>query len=111
MAAVRNQPKSIQLSLTLVFCLIGGTTQAQLLYSFETGLDGFEMQGGSDSDYINHAQSTIGATDGSMALEVETGPGFGRDIVVNETLAWVARVTTCSTRSRPTRLTTRSTST
>ncbi|MEQ8848708.1 hypothetical protein [Botrimarina sp.] len=59
--------------------------EAQLLYSFESGLDGFEPQGAADSDYISHVQSSIGATDGAMSLRVETGPGFGRDVVVNET--------------------------
>ncbi|MEO0530748.1 MAG: hypothetical protein AAF266_09275, partial [Planctomycetota bacterium] len=72
------------LALTLG-AVLGGTAHAQLLYSFEAGLDGFEPQGAADSDYLNHFQSTIGATDGSMALEIETGSGFGRDVVVNET--------------------------
>ncbi|QDT68868.1 hypothetical protein MalM25_17930 [Planctomycetes bacterium MalM25] len=72
--------------LTCLFAtlVVASPASAQLLYSFETGLDGFEPQGGSDSDYINHAQSSIGATEGTMALEIETGSGFGRDVVVNE---------------------------
>lgn len=75
----------VTLALLLQAALTSDSVQAQLLYSFETSLDGFEPQGGGDSDYLNHVQSTIGATDGSMALEIETGSGFGRDVVVNET--------------------------
>ena len=72
-------------ALLLLFVSSGAMARAQLLYSFETGLDGFVPQGAADSDYISHTQSPIGATDGSMALRVETGSGFGRDVVVNET--------------------------
>ncbi len=75
-------------ALLLVSLVFGGASvaQAQLLYSFETGLEGFEPGPGGDSDYIDHLQSTTGATDGTMALEIETASGFGRDVVVNETV-------------------------
>lgn len=70
--------------LSLGVMLAASAASGQLLYSFETGLDGFEPQGAADSDYLNHVQSTINPTDGSFSLEVETGSGFGRDVVVNE---------------------------
>ncbi|TWT47533.1 hypothetical protein [Botrimarina hoheduenensis] len=69
----------------ILSAVLGSPANAQLLYSFETGLNGFVPQGGADSDYIGHTQSTIGATNGTMALAIETGTGFGRDVVVNET--------------------------
>ncbi len=58
--------------------------QAQLLYSFESGLDGFIPTGQSDSQYINHFQTTSGATSGTMAMGIESGAGFGRDVQVSE---------------------------
>lgn len=60
-----------------------GEATAQLLYSFETGLDGFVRNTGGTSDYISHQQSTTGVTLGSFALEVETGPSFGFDVKVD----------------------------
>ncbi len=80
--------KSSVLTWILPLALLGMMVphaNAQLLYSFETGLDNWVAQGGADSDYISHAQSTVGATDGTMAMAIETGTGFGRDVVVDET--------------------------
>ena len=74
------------LILLFVVSAVETEVNAQLLYSFETGSDGWVLQGGADSDYIAHAPSTTGATHGAMALEIETGSGFGRDVVVNETV-------------------------
>ncbi|TWU29259.1 hypothetical protein [Bythopirellula polymerisocia] len=61
--------------------LSGSTTaQAQLLYSFETGLEGWAATGYSTSDFISVATSTMGATVGSQSMAIETGPTFGWDV-------------------------------
>ncbi len=71
--------------LLLVACA-ARSAEAQLLYSFESGLDGFVPTGQADSDYINHFQTTAGATDGSMAMGIESGAGFGRDVQISESV-------------------------
>ena len=53
------------------------TTEAQVLYSFESGVDGFIVEPGTTTPFM---QSATGATDGAFALEVETGSAFGFDV-------------------------------
>ena len=53
---------------------------AQLLYSFETGLEGWGASGFSNSDLISVATSTAGATEGVQSMVIETGPTFGWDV-------------------------------
>ncbi|QEG33987.1 PEP-CTERM sorting domain-containing protein [Bythopirellula goksoeyrii] len=67
----------------LLFASISSTTHAQLLYSFETGLDDWAATGFSNSDFISVATSTMGATEGLQSLAVETGPTFGWDVNVS----------------------------
>ena len=54
--------------------------QAQLLYSFETGLEGWGASGFSNSDLISVGTSTAGATEGVQSMAIETGPTFGWDV-------------------------------
>ncbi len=62
-------------------CLLGSTcVHAQLLYSFESGLEGWEATGYSGSDFISVATSSMGATNGSQSMAIETGPTFGWDV-------------------------------
>ncbi|QDU88845.1 hypothetical protein Pla175_22290 [Pirellulimonas nuda] len=86
--AITLHPRSVCRSACLLFLLAGiaCSAQAQLLYSFESGLDGFVPTGQSDSDYINHFQTTTGATNGVMAMGIESGAGFGRDVQVSESI-------------------------
>ena len=76
--------KALRLLVVLFVCGAASIVNAQLLYSFESGLDGFIPTGQTDSDYINHFQTTTGATLGTMAMGIETGSGFGRDVQVSE---------------------------
>ncbi len=61
-----------------------GQVSAQtLLYSFETGLEGWAPTGQADSDYVSHAQFTGNATNGTKSMQVITGTGFGRDVQID----------------------------
>ncbi|WP_146588573.1 hypothetical protein [Posidoniimonas polymericola] len=64
------------LALTAAFG-VAGSASAQLLFSFESGLDGW-VGPTSAGPYINHFQTTTGATEGAMAMGVETSYDFGR---------------------------------
>jgi hypothetical protein len=62
---------------------MSGVAQAQLLYSFETGLEGWAATGFAETDFISMGLSTSGATEGSQSMMVETGPTFGWDVNEN----------------------------
>lgn len=65
-------------------CLLAvPSVHAQLLYSFESGLNGWAATGFGDSDFISVATSTMGATEGAQSMAVETGPTFGWDVNVS----------------------------
>lgn len=54
---------------------IPSSLSAQLLYSFESGTEGWIPS----TSALSLAQSTIGATEGTHSLAVETAPGFTND--------------------------------
>ncbi len=58
--------------------------QTHLLYSFETGLEGWGPTGFPETDFIGMATSSMGATQGSKSMAVETGPTNGPQF----TLSW-----------------------
>lgn len=67
-------------TLLAAILLDGSTARGQLLWSFETGLEGWEATGYTDSDFISLATSAMGATDGTQSMVVETGPTYGWDV-------------------------------
>ncbi|MCA9235595.1 MAG: hypothetical protein KDA44_08980 [Planctomycetales bacterium] len=68
-------------ALVCLFC--GPAAQAQLLWSFETGLEGWQATGYNDSDFISIGTSASAATEGTQSLVVETGPSYGWDVLSN----------------------------
>lgn len=54
--------------------------RGQLLFSFESDLEGWAATGFGDSDLIAVSTSTNGATEGLHSMEIETGPSFGWDV-------------------------------
>jgi hypothetical protein len=56
---------------------ISSSAHAQLLYSFEAGLEGWGPTGFTGSDLISVTQSTLGPTDGTHSMAVERGNAIG----------------------------------
>ncbi|MEX2307915.1 MAG: hypothetical protein WD738_10005 [Pirellulales bacterium] len=55
----------------------GSSANAQLLYSFEPGLEGWTATGFAGSDLISVSQATQGFTDGTHSMAVERGRAIG----------------------------------
>lgn len=86
---------SLRISLILTCAAVGicrgRGAQAQTLWSFETGVEGWQATGYGDSDFISVGTSTSGATAGAQSLVVETGPTYGWDVSASVSAVDTAR--------------------
>lgn len=64
----------------------------QLLYSFETDLQGWGAGGLNANAAINKTQSTTGATQGTQSMALEVNPNFTGDASVNSDASVVAAI-------------------
>jgi hypothetical protein len=72
---LRNNGGWKAVCLLLVLAVWGSptTATAQLLYSFESGLEGWTPTGFDGTDYISHSQSSSGASHGNFSMAVKRG--------------------------------------
>ena len=82
MQASRFSQPLLTLLTSFLVLTSASSARAQLLYSFETGLEGWAATGYTDSDFISVSTSTLGATVGTQSMAVETGPSYGWDVKV-----------------------------